>query len=336
MKILVFFNNKGGVGKTTLVYHLAYMFSRMGVRTLAVDCDPQANLTSAFLGESELERIWPESGEGISIMAALRPFIEGTGDIGRAPIEEIDENLHLVCGDLELSRFEDDLSLQWPQCADGKLPAFRIESSFYRISKNAAESVNAELIIMDVGPNLGAINRAALLCADHIVMPLAADIYSLQGLRNLGPAIKRWGEEWSERTKIFQRKNPNANLPLPNGRMKPAGYVVMQPVMRLDRPVKAYGRWTKRIPHAFRTHIMQKNSSINEEPGDDPNCLAILRNYASLMPYALDARKPVFDLRPADGALGGHLEAVRRCKTEFTRLAKKIADVCGISVEAKD
>lgn len=51
MKTIAFFNNKGGVGKTTLVYHLAAMIAERGERVLAVDLDPQANLTSMFLPE---------------------------------------------------------------------------------------------------------------------------------------------------------------------------------------------------------------------------------------------------------------------------------------------
>ncbi len=55
--VLTFFNNKGGVGKTSLVFHLAWMLSAMGRRVVAVDLDPQANLTSAFLSEDELEEL---------------------------------------------------------------------------------------------------------------------------------------------------------------------------------------------------------------------------------------------------------------------------------------
>ena len=51
MKTIAFFNNKGGVGTTSLVYHLAWMFADQGLPTLAVDFDPQANLTSMFLDE---------------------------------------------------------------------------------------------------------------------------------------------------------------------------------------------------------------------------------------------------------------------------------------------
>ena len=56
--VLTFFNNKAGVGKTSLVYHLARMLARIGHRVLACDLDPQANLTAAFLSESRLENIW--------------------------------------------------------------------------------------------------------------------------------------------------------------------------------------------------------------------------------------------------------------------------------------
>ena len=49
MKTLAFFNNKGGVGKTSLVYHLAWMFADHGIPVLAADLDPQANLTAMFL-----------------------------------------------------------------------------------------------------------------------------------------------------------------------------------------------------------------------------------------------------------------------------------------------
>jgi cellulose biosynthesis protein BcsQ len=56
--VLTFFNNKGGVGKTSLVYHLSWMFAEGGRRVIAMDLDPQANLTAAFLDEDKLESLW--------------------------------------------------------------------------------------------------------------------------------------------------------------------------------------------------------------------------------------------------------------------------------------
>lgn len=78
MRTIAFFNNKGGVGKTTLVYHLSWMLTRLGHKALAVDLDPQANLTSMFLPEKTLEEIWSEEAAStFIIMGALSPIIRG-------------------------------------------------------------------------------------------------------------------------------------------------------------------------------------------------------------------------------------------------------------------
>src|SRR5438128_1250141 len=72
--VLTFFNIKRGVGKTSLVYHLAWIFSQVGKRVVAIDLDPQANLTSAFLDESQLEKLWdlekPQGGAGTIFQCA--------------------------------------------------------------------------------------------------------------------------------------------------------------------------------------------------------------------------------------------------------------------------
>ncbi|MCG6537492.1 MAG: ParA family protein, partial [Syntrophales bacterium LBB04] len=65
--VLTFFNNKGGVGKTSLVYHLAWMFSELGHTVVAVDLDAQANLTAAYLDEDELERLWENEKDPTTI-----------------------------------------------------------------------------------------------------------------------------------------------------------------------------------------------------------------------------------------------------------------------------
>ena len=60
MNTIAFFNNNGGVGKTSLVYHLAWMYADLGVPVVAADLDPQANLTRMFLDEERLEELWPD------------------------------------------------------------------------------------------------------------------------------------------------------------------------------------------------------------------------------------------------------------------------------------
>ena len=76
MKTLTFFNNKGGLGKTTLVYHLSWMLSELGLNVVAADLDPQANLTSMFLDEDRLECLWSEDKHTQTIMGALSALID--------------------------------------------------------------------------------------------------------------------------------------------------------------------------------------------------------------------------------------------------------------------
>ena len=58
MKILTFFNNKGGVGKTTMVYHIAWMLSEKGQKVIVADFDPQSNLSAMFLSAERLEEVF--------------------------------------------------------------------------------------------------------------------------------------------------------------------------------------------------------------------------------------------------------------------------------------
>ena len=115
--------------------------------------------------------------------------------------------------------------------------------------------------------------------------------------------------------------------------MTPAGYVVMQHGMRDSRPVKAYQRWMDKIPPVYRTAVLG-TPTVGEVPRveNDPNCLAQLKHYRSLMPLAMEAHKPMFHLKPADGAIGAHGEAVRDCKSDFLRLARKVSAAAGLKL----
>lgn len=324
MKTVAFFNNKGGVGKTSLVYHLAWMFAEHGIKTLAVDLDPQANLTAMFLPESRLEKLWPDGEHPDTIYGAINPILRGTGDIHAPHIEQIKPNLGLLCGDLGLSRFEDKLSEAWPKCHNKDESAFRTMTAFHRLIQ-AGEGFQADIALIDVGPNLGAINRAALIASDQVCLPLAPDLFSIQGLKNLGPTLREWRAVWSDLT----LKAP-IGLSMPKGSMSPIGYVVMQHGSLDNRPVKAYKRWMDRIPCTYKAAVLNETDTAPPTIASDPRCLSLLKHYRSLMPMAMEARKPIFYLKSADGAIGAHIEAVRNCYEDFQDLAKKIATQAGV------
>ena len=256
--VLTFFNNKGGVGKTSLVYHLAWMFSELGHTVVAVDLDAQANLTAAYLDEDELERAVGKAVSANDDLSGHRTAHSG-GGYKNPIVEKVTQGLYLIPGDVALASFEDTLSESWPESmGDANLYRyFRILTAFWQVAQMAAKQVGADIILVDVGPNLGAINRSALIASDYVAIPLGADLFSLQGLKNLGPTLRSWRDLWKKRLDNWS----NPDFALPQGRMKPLGYIVQQHSVRLSRPVKAYDKWVNRMPAVYHEAVLQDSTT---------------------------------------------------------------------------
>ena len=332
--VLTFFNNKGGVGKTSLVYHLAWMLYDMGHRVLACDLDPQANLTAAFLDEGRLEGLWDESDAAFAsrstIFECVKPLMQ-VGDLQSPSLQSVvlqpdlfPPDLRLIPGDLALAEFEDTLSAEWPNALGSRdlYRPFRILTAFSTIMQEGAAKMNASIILADVGPNLGAINRSALIATDYVVVPLGTDLFSLRGLRNLGPTLRRWRQDWKRRRDNWSIPD----FPIPKGDMKPIGYVMQQHSVRLNRPVIAYDKWVNRMPEEYARNLLDDNDGPYPETPeqDEKHALATVKHYRSLVPMAQEARKPIFHLTPADGAIGSHAAAANTASDDFKALAEKI------------
>ncbi len=328
--VLTFFNNKGGVGKTSLIYHLAWMYSMLGKKVIITDLDPQANLTAAFLTEDKIEELWNDQERGSTIYHCVKP-LTGVGDMDKPELQKVNTNLFLIPGDVELSSFEDALSSEWPDSmGDNNLyRPMRMLSSFWQVMQMAAEKIDADIILVDIGPNLGAINRSVLIATDFVVIPLGSDLFSLQGLKNLGPTLKNWKKSWKKRVDNWEESRENNTYPkfqLPRGKMQSIGYVCQQHGVRLDRPVKAYEKWVNRIPGVYRDAVLNEENPEAVKQSDDPYCLATIKHYRSLVPMGQEHRKPIFQLTAADGAIGSHAHAVQDAKNDFEVLANRIAN----------
>jgi cellulose biosynthesis protein BcsQ len=245
------------------------------------------------------------------------------GDLREPVLQSFSRNLHLVPGDVALAGFEETLSEAWPQSMGDKslYRPYRILTAFWQVGQLAANRVGADLIVADVGPNLGAINRSVLIGTDYVVIPLGADLYSLQGLKNLGPTLRSWRKLWKRRLSNWN----DALFDLPTGAMNPIGYVVQQHSVRLSRPVKAYDRWVRRMPEVYAEAVLQKPGK-DSAPSRDPNCLATVKHYRSLMPMAQEKRKPIFKLTSSDGAIGAHAQSVQDAFEDFEKLAELILE----------
>ena len=142
---------KGGTGKTSTAAALAQCAVANKRKVLAVDLDPQANLSAILGGNDRTE-------------GASRLF---SGKDPRELIQRTEQGIDLICGDLELS--------QLPAKGNGaKLKA-------------ALDSVRSDydLILIDTPPTIGPLPTIAMLASDGLIAPLDADMSSLQGLKHI-------------------------------------------------------------------------------------------------------------------------------------------------------
>lgn len=323
MKSLALFNNKGGVGKTTLTFNLAHVLARLGKRVVVLDYDPQCNISAIFLEEETIEEIWNGTAPERHVAGCVDAVRRGKGDVRNPRLVEVADNLWLLPGHLDLSRFEQTLAQEWPgTMASDNERALDVTTALDLLSDLAARAVDAEIVLFDVGPSLGALNRAALLACDAVILPLAPDLFSLQGLKNVGPTLREWRKDWTTVRTARMAGRPQADLD-PHG-FQPVGYIVQQHLARVDRPVRAYAKWVEQIPETYHRFVLDEPPPAVDDSHPDPERVALIRHFASLVPFAQIARKPLFDLRQADGIGGGQIQAVAKCRLEFEALAREV------------
>jgi hypothetical protein len=88
------------------------------------------------------------------------------------------------------------------------------------------------------------------------------------------------------------------------------------------------------MPAAYRQSFSEPAPEGVLDVGSDEFCLGQLKDYRSLIPMAQEAKKPIFLLKPADGAIGGHQGAVRAAYEDFEQLASRILERMGIASSA--
>ncbi|MET0403460.1 MAG: AAA family ATPase [Cystobacter sp.] len=323
MKSLVLFNNMGGVGKTTLTFQLAHMMARMGRRVVALDCDPQCNLSAILLSEDELFDLWAQEAQDRTVSDCVELVRRGKGEVRQPQLTRVDSNLWLLPGKLDLSRFEQTLAEEWARKADtNNERALDVTTALDHLSNLAARAVNADIVLFDIGPNLGALNRATLLACDAVIVPMAPDLFSLQGLRNVGPSLRAWRKEWHLVRERHMEDRPQADDP-PH-EFRPIGYIVQQHLARADRPVSGYETWAAAIPSVFHQEVLRDEANIPTSVDSDPFCIASVKHVSSLVPIAQQARKPLFDLKKADGIGGGQVQAVALALKQFEKLTADV------------
>jgi len=328
MKIISVFNNKGGVGKTTYMYHIAHLLEKQDKTVLLVDLDSQCNLSSYSLSDSELKKSW-STGRGNSIWNAIEPVYEGLGDVRqRQPtlVKTDYPNLYIVPGDILLSNFEDSLGDTWSSAKGGAAPALRVQSAIYRYIKWAAEKVSADVVMLDLGPSLGALNRSVLAASDFFIVPMSPDLFSIRGTKNLGEKLAVWRKDWDQCNDAS-----TASIDLPKGAPIFLGYVMQQHNIRRNSEgmTRGWSIFGSHIESAVKKNIIKVLEPLGQvhDWGDNNWNIGQIPNLHSLVPYSLEAKKPVFDCTSKDGLNGAHITTARNSFQHFQPIVNKLMSV---------
>jgi chromosome partitioning protein len=321
MDSVAFFNHKGGVGKTTLVYNVGLALAQQGRRVLFVDADAQANLTSAALDYAQLEKAF---GSQQTIAGSLRPLIDGTGDFKPVAPIQIRDNAWLLPGDLRLSEFEEIAPDAWIEALAGRSRGLLVTTAMYRLVRSLGQSVGAEYAFIDLGPNVGAMNRNVILASTGFVVPIAPDLFSVSALPSVGASTAGWVQEWRTARASVKNRGTQLGFELPQGEPAPLGYISQQFAVYRQAPAAAYGKWVEQIPDAYVNGVVEPLRRVGVEIPVGEGKIGEVRNLSSLVPMAQRAQQAVFELS-GSVARGAQYTRARDTLELFEALANEIA-----------
>lgn len=328
---IAFFNHKGGVGKTTTLFNTAVELGRLGKRVLIVDLDAQANLTAISLSDDALNELYPDtrSASARTVAGAFAPLVTGAGDVAPPPAIEIREGqVWILPGDIQLSTFESILPNAWTESLAGNERGFRVMSAPHRMIQHVANQISADLVLIDLGPNVGALNRAVLLSSDFLILPMAPDLFSLRALPSVGQSIDTWVRQWATAKSVA----PALSFAVPAGLPRVLGYVSQQFNVYRGDPTQAFQNWVDRMPEAVSRGLLSvlsqhahPDGGTLASPADQRGALVgELKNYHSLVPHAQTLRQAIFELRTDDVVRGGQVTRAQDSEAQFRALAEEI------------
>tara|TARA_R110002012_G_scaffold35690_5_gene101607 strand:+ start:1242 stop:2348 length:1107 start_codon:yes stop_codon:yes gene_type:complete len=297
MKIISVFNNKGGVGKTTLTYHVANALSEMGKKVLVIDADPQCNLTIYALKQDYIHDLWATEDSFIdegfeaskkklsdndykkvidsprSIHFLLKPTEEGTGEHDKLPPPiALNKNLHILPGRLTLHLYEEKVASRWTDIYRGEPLAIRTITKIRTLAEQYADIYNYDYVIIDTSPSLGSLNKVIISTVDGFFVPATPDLFSLYGIKNIGKALSSWKAEFDVIYKLISDEKRHV---FPDNFVTFLGYTIYNAKKYTGYNVwdlaKAHLNYANQIPATIEENIQpEMRSHLTQEVMEAP------------------------------------------------------------------
>jgi cellulose biosynthesis protein BcsQ len=283
MKIISVFNNKGGVGKSTLSYHLGNTLAELGYKVLLVDLDPQCNLTICAMMEEDLHKIWEEEDDYIedyerafnmnpdiinsprSIHFILKPTEDGVSEPSTLPPPyPIGNNIDLLPGRLSLHKYENKIAERWSGVYQGDNLSIRTVTNIRTLCQRYAEEYKYDYVLIDTSPSLGILNKVIMSTVDGFFIPAQPDMFSLYGIRNIGNALQLWQREFIS---IYSLISEEKRSKFPLHFVQFLGYTIYnaKKYTRDSEPFNEYNlaqahyQYVNRIPEMIMQFIQESN-----------------------------------------------------------------------------
>lgn len=209
-KLISIFNNKGGVGKSTICWNLAHALGQKGKRVLLIDFDPQCNLSIAMLGEEAFVQNLPTASlpYGKTIRSFLQRFLQNTGGeeifLHKGP--HTSKNVDLIAGDFWLNVYADSLNVGNDLLMGSGLSRY---VALQKIVSTAEENNNSpyDYAIIDLPPSFGALVRASFYSSDYYIVPCTSDNFSVYCVGLIGQMVPAFISDWNIGLNRFKSSN---------------------------------------------------------------------------------------------------------------------------------
>ncbi len=326
-KKLTFFNNKGGVGKTTIAHNCAVQFALAGFKTVLLDFDPQCNLTRLALGERFYENtLWSSR----TVKNVLDGVVKGGGDIDLSfqfeTVKQGNGNLQLLRGSIELSDYENLLTVAYNQAAAGEQIGYFATSALSRFIEAKGREEQIDIFVVDTSPTMGLLNRVILLDADYFVVPVNPDAFSLQGIAHLGVNLEKWRNNWRDTGRALAKSNSIGSQFVLEGEPTFIGYVINAYNVYAEQPIKDHRKWIDQMPDSVKKFLSEKHSKNGLVARSCERPLQVIQDYGRIPALCHENGDAIFAIDPEKVASRhvGTKENVEKAKEEFNALASTL------------
>jgi cellulose biosynthesis protein BcsQ len=207
-KFISVFNNKGGVGKTTLTWNLADALAEKGKRVLLIDFDPQCNLSIAMLGAEPFKgMVATAGGSGQTIRSFLQGYLQNTGP---GPIvvhvgPHTHKNVKLVAGDFWLNVYSDSISVGADLLTGNGIAKF---TALRVLEQKLSEKGEIfDYVMVDLPPSFGGLVRSSLYSSDYLIIPCTSDTFSEYCISLIGQMLPQFISDWDNGVSRFKQNN---------------------------------------------------------------------------------------------------------------------------------